>query len=103
MGAMAAGEGGWLGPAFRLRLLLATVLQAVSVGHLRHCPAKSRKRYAGKRRSIRSALGAAEERAGGWASLGTAVAGMRRGVIPGCFCRHSSDFRLFWVLCFTQF
>uniref|UniRef100_A0A8C0ZLY4 15 kDa selenoprotein n=1 Tax=Castor canadensis TaxID=51338 RepID=A0A8C0ZLY4_CASCN len=27
---MAAREGGWLGPAFLLRLLLATVLQAVS-------------------------------------------------------------------------
>ena len=35
MVAMAAGPGGWLGPAFGLRLLLAAVLQAVSEDHLR--------------------------------------------------------------------
>lgn len=32
---MAAGPGGWLLPAFGLRLLLAAVLQAVSGDHLR--------------------------------------------------------------------
>lgn len=32
---MASGPGGWLGPAFALRLLLAAVLQPVSAGHLR--------------------------------------------------------------------
>lgn len=36
--AMAAGPGGWLAPAFGLRLLIASVLHVVSGNHLRDSP-----------------------------------------------------------------